>query len=339
MTSISKIANEINEAAPGHVFGRFPDLRKKLKNMKRVPSVIFQLSNDSVNEKEGWAFHTGGREQLQFNIGFEKEERRFRYGVAFSLETSRSLPAIDLLKPKIERFNEFMRLNSSTLELFRMWVWSKGTIIKRDTPVRQITEDEIQENNFIFLGRSVSPDRIEIPRILDCFEQLLPLYCFVEAPYASHPESASFAGDPPFSFSERMTIGGSATSKKGYLTDIEIGLRSNQIKRRLCELLKREPGVKIGDELPSGNGGKIDLVCLLPTGEYDFYEIKPAILARQAIREALPQLLEYSYRRGGKEARQLIVVSQAHLDDISKEFLASLRDKGLPIYYQQVPIA
>ena len=95
----------------------------------------------------------------------------------------------------------------------------------------------------------------------------------------------------------------------------------------------------IGDEIPSGNGGRIDLVAELSIGRYIFYEIKPADLARDAIRQALPQLLEYAYRKGGIEAERLVIVSQAPLDQDSAEFLAKLREKGLPVCYQQIVIS
>jgi hypothetical protein len=97
--------------------------------------------------------------------------------------------------------------------------------------------------------------------------------------------------------------------------------------------------MRLGDEIPSGSGGRIDMVRALPSGEYDFYEIKPAVAARHAIREALPQLLEYAYRPGGVEARELIVVSQATLDDDSERFLRGWREKGLPLHYLHVPLA
>jgi len=339
MTSIKAIATSINDLASTHEFGAFQQIRSRIEGKKSVRSVIFDISKKSVNEEYGWAFHTGGREELQFNIGIEEEEKRFRYGVAFSLETSRTLPSIDPLRPKVERFNEFVRMNLASFEDFRMWVWRDGKIIKRDTAVRVITEDEIEERTFIFMGKSKPLDSIDIPEILDCFQELLRLYCFVES---SSDEGRrlieSVNGDLPFSFHERLSIGGAHTSMDRPAKSISVTLRSNQIKQRLSEILKDSAAGRIGDEIPSGSGGRIDLVCLLPSGEHDFYEIKPSTLARHAIREALPQLLEYAYRQGGHEAHRLIIVSQAKLDSISSDFLKKLREKGLPIYYEQVPI-
>ena len=339
MTSIKAIATSINELADEHEFGQFQQLRSRLKGRTSVRSVIFNVNNKSVNEEEGWAYHTGGREELQFNIGFEEQEGRFRYGVAFSLEPSRSFTSIDPLLPKIERFNEFVRLNSAALSTYRMWVWREGSIIKRDTAVREITEDEIEERTFIFMGKFRPTEADNTAEILDCFQDLLKLYCFVEAPSDENDRLIeSIKGDLPFLFQERLSIGEASASSERAQKRITVTLRSNQIKQRLCEILKSATNGKLGDEIPSGNGGRIDLVCLLPSGEHDFYEIKPSTLARHAIREALPQLLEYAYRQGGHQARRLIIVSQAPLDAISSDFLAALREKGLPVYYEHVPL-
>ncbi|MCW3084023.1 MAG: hypothetical protein JWP12_1389 [Bacteroidetes bacterium] len=46
------------------------------------------------------------RKELQFNIGYDISEQFLRYGVAFSLEASRSLPnPVEVLQPKIQLFN------------------------------------------------------------------------------------------------------------------------------------------------------------------------------------------------------------------------------------------
>jgi hypothetical protein len=339
MSSIEKIATSINEASRKHEFGQFQQLRSHLNGKKRVRSVIFDIKKKSVSEKYGWAYHTGGRDEIQFNIGFEEHEKRFRYGVAFSLEPSQSFISIDPLRPKIERFNEFVRVNAAKLADYRIWVWRKDKILKRDTAVREITEDEIEKPNFIFMGKFSSIEDVDIIGILDCFQDLLQLYCFVQAPLGQNGSLIeSIKIDPPFLFQERLSFGEGSTVINNAQKSITVTLRSNEIKRRLCEILKNTATVKLGDEIPSGNGGRIDIVCLLPSGEHDFYEIKPAVLARHAIREGLPQLLEYAYRQGGHQARRLIIASQAPLDTVSSNFLSSLREKGLPIYYEHVSL-
>lgn len=338
MTKISVIATEINKIAHSFDFGKLPEIRKRLTG-KNVHSMIFNVKNKSVNDEEGWAFHTGGREELQFNIGFEKEEKRFRFGVAFSLEPSRDMHDIAPFRSKIDRFNEYIRLNASDLDSFRMWIWRKNEIIKYDSAVRAITDSEVQMPNFIFLGKAVPLDSINNSEIGHTFDKLLPLYCFVESAQTSESLHEKEAFNPPFEFKERLIIGKTHTSKSVTAGLLNIAMLSNQIKAKLCEeLRKADSTLKLGDEIPSGNGGKIDLVSLFPSGQYEFYEIKPAILARHAIREALPQLLEYAYRRGGVNAQRLVIVSQEKLDDDSSDFLKTLRSKGFPVYYHQIPL-
>jgi hypothetical protein len=336
--SISAVANEINSRASEYEVGNLQSLRKQMKGLSRGRSIIFDTSKQSVNEAEGWAFHTGGREELQFNIGIESHLERFRFGVAFSLETSRSFPDITPLFGKIERFNEFLRHNESALEQFRMWIWCRDKIIKPDTAVRKITDDEIVTPNFIFLGRAVPLASLNISEILSTFDQLLPIYLFVETESIVDYEKHSRNSYSAFEFREGVTVSDVETTLRGRQDEISIVLRSNKIKQKLVEELGKQKGNKLAQETPSGNGGRIDLVVLLPSGEYDFYEIKPALFARHAIREALPQLLEYAYRRGGKEARRLFIASQPPLDRDSDDFLSALRKKGLPIHYKQVSI-
>lgn len=335
MPSITEIAEQINANASQYRIGQLQNIRRELKGLQRTPSGIFAPANKSVNEAEGWAYHIGGREELQFNIGFEEEFNRFRFGVAFSLEPSRSFPSIDPLLPKIECFNEFVRIQASELSDYRMWIWHLKKIIKLDTSVRPISTEEIKKNNFIFLGKSLPIDSIDINKVLETFDELLPFYTFVESDHSHAVPNIPSLVCPPFSFQEGVNIGPDEATGLSPARTIDIKLRSNQIKRKLCESILKTEGL-LATERPSGNGGVIDLVLQLPNGEFDFYEIKPSSLARNAIREALPQLLEYMLRPGGQVARKLIIASQATLDSDSDQFLSLLRDKGLPLYYQQV---
>ncbi|HLE30444.1 MAG TPA: hypothetical protein VI793_20140, partial [Anaerolineales bacterium] len=93
---LREIAERINIKAADYRMGRFQSLRKELKGLSRVSShKIF--TNQTIHEK--WAFHLGGRKEMQFNIGLERLDKTqfFRHGVAFSLKTSRTLPDIKIL--------------------------------------------------------------------------------------------------------------------------------------------------------------------------------------------------------------------------------------------------
>ena len=56
-----------------------------------------------------YAFHVGGRDELQFNVGFDEEE--LRWGVAISLQASQAIPnPVEELSPKLDRLSEFIRV-------------------------------------------------------------------------------------------------------------------------------------------------------------------------------------------------------------------------------------
>ncbi len=106
----------------------------------------------------------------------------------------------------------------------------------------------------------------------------------------------------------------------------------------LRDILKNEdPNARFGTEIPSGSGGSIDLVVKTVEGFFDLYEVKPADAARHAIRQALPQLLEYAFRSENPKIRNLYIVSNADLDIVSEKFLRKLQARNLPVYYRHVP--
>jgi hypothetical protein len=82
-------------------------------------------------------------------------------------------------------------------------------------------------------------------------------------------------------------------------------------------------------------GGRVD-VMVCHGDKFCFYDIETAPSARACIREALAQLLEYSFWPGGRKAKRLVVVGEPFLDGDSQVFLARLKKQfSLPISYQQ----
>lgn len=123
--NIDRIAAELNGRSALHAIGQLQSIRKTLKGFERLPSrTIF--TGQTIHE--GWAFHHGGRTELQFNIGRENPDgaEEMRHGVAFSFELSQTLPDINILVPKVRLFNEYLqctRSNSRTCGC--------GTMLKR----------------------------------------------------------------------------------------------------------------------------------------------------------------------------------------------------------------
>ena len=174
--SLKSIANQINQKSKDFEIGQLQDIRKDLQGLKKkANSNIF--FNDSNTITEDWAFHYGGRSEIQFNIGFEDEG--FRFGLAFSLETSQTLPDINLLKPKIKKLNTLYDENPELFSSYKMWYSQNG---KRSEifDFRKISSDLIQIGTFIFFGKLVAEDKPDYEEILSTFDKMLPIYTYVE---------------------------------------------------------------------------------------------------------------------------------------------------------------
>ena len=194
---IRTIAFELNRRCRNYKMDSFQEIRRKIHNLKRTnPNKIF--SDQSI--KDHYAFHIGGRKELQYNIGFEKinEKDYLRYGVAFSLESARNLPIdkIDeiFLSPppypnRIERYNDFLESQyvkylPDNLKIFFHLDGRRKAI----EDIHKINIEDIREiintNNtikyFYFIGKSMLLDSINYAEILSTFDKLLPLYIYVE---------------------------------------------------------------------------------------------------------------------------------------------------------------
>ncbi|HLO97167.1 MAG TPA: hypothetical protein VK171_01120 [Fimbriimonas sp.] len=86
----------------------------------------------------------------------------------------------------------------------------------------------------------------------------------------------------------------------------------------------------------TGNSGAIDLVIRKANGDDVFYEVKTYVSARMCIREAVGQLMEYSYYPDCALASELIIVSQAPLGDGDRQYIKLLNKKfSIPVSYMQ----
>jgi hypothetical protein len=193
--TLQEVVTEVNERTQGHPFGGLPEWRKAHKDLKSLPGTPFY---SSLKEQDRhYVFHVGGLSELQFNLGFEdvRGVTTFRHGVAFSLQTTRDLPSIDPLVPKIARFNEYLHIYPEVFAGLEMWNWSNES--RSDNyPVAPIPDSQVKEQTFIFIGRLQPANAIHIGIILDDFDRLLSLYEFVEGTAtfpAQAPESVQLA--------------------------------------------------------------------------------------------------------------------------------------------------
>lgn len=119
-----------------------------------------------------------------------------------------------------------------------------------------------------------------------------------------------------------------------------IRLRHNLLTKLLVLRLQEEFGDETaGADQPSGSGGWVDAILKNPNGEIWLYEIKVAPTASLAVREALGQLLEYGFQKGGWNPEKLWVVAEPDLDPGTAEYLLRLRKEfKLPIDYLQLVV-
>jgi hypothetical protein len=329
---LKDVALEINRRAKAHPFGALQKIRTVLKGLQRPPTPhIFT----SLSISETWAFHFGGRSELQFNIGIEGSGRSLRYGVAFSLKTSRTLPDISILFPKIKRFNDYISLNADTFSDMRMWHYEKEKR-SHDSMPSPVAPELAKQGVFIFLGLQQSLQSLDYELILDGFYRLLPLYKYVEDSKVLEPITAATKGS--FKFQSGCTSKKSSTAATLAQEVLDIDLRHNQLQKALHHRLVRRFGKEnVGAEIQSGVGTSIDVAVKRRDGEYWFYEIKTGQSPRACLRQALGQLLEYAFWPGSQVAKRLVVVGESALDDDAKSYLRILKEKfALPLDYEQI---
>lgn len=178
---ISAIANELNLRASGHAVGKLQTMRTRIHGFSRRPgSTIFSRQTTDAR----WAFHHGGRKELQFNIGTEEPSGflELRHGLAFSFQLSHSLPSIAPLIPKVRLFNDYLRLYPERYADLRMWHYHNGRSYRSsDYPAGAISGGLVQPGFFVFLGTRQPLDAVNYETVLNDFDRLLPLYCYVES--------------------------------------------------------------------------------------------------------------------------------------------------------------
>lgn len=332
---LQTIVTEINSRAKDYQIGNLPEIRKKLKGLKRLPpQSIFDLLPSANNN---WAFHHGGRTVLQFNLGIEnphgKEELRF--GVAFSFAASRSFPKIDMLFPKADLFNDFMNLYPDEYADMKMWHYIKSQPSSDYRPT--VIPPELAANHvFVFLGKRQKFPHIDYELILDTLDRLLPIYHYVESQGTLPP--VQDISIPPFQFRSGYTKAKASLAKISQAErELDANLRHNIMQENLCKKLSAKYGSEnVGDENPSGVGTRIDVV-VRRKNEYWLYEIKTANSPRACIRQAIGQLLEYAFWNDAQNVTRLVVVGETALDKDGEKYLRTLRKRfSLPVEYEHL---
>lgn len=181
--TFNQIVDLLNELSVGYKFGELQSWRQKNNGLKRsVGNKIFRRSTT----KEKYAFHYGGRKEIQFNIGYDLLGK-FRYGVAFSLEKSRFFNDFSPFYPKIERYNDYFLKNRSMFESYSGFTQKKGVVVS-EYAAKVIPKEEYTNQNrtFFFIGKYIEKNIADFTHddchiILKTFDDLLDLYLYVES--------------------------------------------------------------------------------------------------------------------------------------------------------------
>jgi hypothetical protein len=326
---IPALADLINSAAGSAKIGDLQDLRVKLGLTSRRPSrQIF----DSRTTHETYAFHVGGRTELQFNIGSETRDSGpvIRHGVAFSLELSQTLPSIQPLLPKVERFNDFVRNHPEEFPGFRMWHYdSEG--FRGDYSVAPIPPELVVPGTFIMLGRWVPESEVDVDSIIADFDRLLPLYINVEAGRGGRTVALPVPfkpGCPRFVTTTTANVGEKT---------VDVALKHKALQTVLFECLVEEAGQNnVAVEQWIEYGVRVD-TAVRSGNTRDFYERKIGPSAQACIRTALGQLLEYGHWPAKVRANRLVIVGEPELDEHAQSYLELLRSQyRLPVWYRQL---
>jgi hypothetical protein len=183
--NIQQIALRLNFLAKEqkHQFSQLQQIRKKhLKNVRsNQPFAKFSIKSD-------YAFHAGGRKELQFNVGEDRFQGQpiFRFGVAFSLNEDRTLHDSKAeFKDKIDRFNTFLAKRPDFFSNYQMWYYRNGRYANFFPAVVPVVEELYQTENFVFVGSYFNKSTSQIldsdlEQILDVFDHLLELYQIVQ---------------------------------------------------------------------------------------------------------------------------------------------------------------
>ncbi len=182
--NVTEIANRLNEHAfqEKHDFAKLQDIRGSSLRKPFTGHSIF----------EDYFFHTGGRNEIQFNIGADWIGGKdvVRYGLAFSFQRGRNLQnPLETITPRVDWFNKHIETHPQAFADVEMWYhWNAkdgSRQFSETQPAGKIPRDWIGLENFIFVGKhfdkeipAISEDDLE--EMLSFFDRILPVYEFVE---------------------------------------------------------------------------------------------------------------------------------------------------------------
>lgn len=333
------IAETLNSQLEGTELAHFHETRRVLKgNDRRAATTLFSYQG----LHDGYILHYGGRGELQFNIGWDVDshgEKAIRFGVAFSFDKSRwVLDTSETLIPKLRLFNDYMAKEQDRFADLAMWHYEAGERSANRMPA-PISDDVLNKAGFVFMGITQPPGDIDYQFAVSVFLRLYSIYLYIE----THGKRDAVHPPAHFTFKPGNRNKLSNTAGVRNAGEFSVSLRHNDLQQRLTDELEEEYGEgSVGTENKAVAGGFIDLVVSL--GERKglpqsttFYEIKTAATAKDCIRQAIGQLLEYSYYNSEGCAGELVVAGEPELQEEDKLYLERLRNQlNIPISYRRI---
>ena len=185
--NIHQVVHTLNERSVSgqFEFGKLQQIRKDHLGRKKRPCKT-PFGMKCTFDK--YAFHVGGRRELQFNVGEDKSG--LRWGVAVSLQPGPTLPDVTVQHPRLKKLSEFIRVHGDELlSDFLMWHWSASEDESSiEQPPDVIPNWLYASGYFVFLGKHAPIDDFDPDLVLNDFDRLLPLYKYVEFSTSSFPE-------------------------------------------------------------------------------------------------------------------------------------------------------
>ena len=215
-----------------------------------------------------------------------------------------------------------------------MWYWNSHSGRSEESYPAPIPPELVTEGMFIFLGKRVPKSEVDISIILSDFDHLLQLYEFVES---KDVNVTSVRGYPPFEFTAGNNRKAASTTAAKYEQILNVQLRHNVIQDEIfAQLVGKYGDESVGTEQPNGIGGRIDMVVHTKK-KLIYYEIKVGSCIRSCIREAIGQLLEYSYWPNTKIPSELVIVGEAPNTEEAKQYLSHIESLiGIKLSYMQI---
>jgi hypothetical protein len=328
--TIPELANLINQYSTGYKIGKLQSIRKELKEMDRTAGhTIF----DERTVNDDWAFHFGGRTEIQFNIGLEKEG--IRYGLAFSLEPSFTLPDVSVLFPKVLKLNCLINEQPELFADYKMWYWQNGKRSKPE-PVFGISEKMTSTHTFIFFGKLSPNDSIDVQDVLQTFDDLLQIYITVESTKSIPAAKSAAQAEKEFKFLKKQKKLPKSATYSTVEREINVSVRHSYLQELLIAQLEKEYGEENVSFENECRGKRVDVVAR-DGDKIHFYEIKVASSVQACIRQSMGQLMEYAYGDGKINAHGLFTAGEHPLNKESKKYLAFLQEEfKIAIHYIQI---